>query len=331
MNVRRASAKQLEEAVTALRDGELVAFPTETVYGLGANARDANAVRRIFELKGRPTTHPLIVHLDSARFLHRWAREVPPAASRLAAAFWPGPLTLVLPRSLEVSDVVTGGQDTVALRVPSHPMALQLLTAFGGGVAAPSANRYGRVSPTRADHVREEFGDAVRVILDGGECSLGIESTIVAFEAGRARLLRPGPVTQHEIEKVIGPIAAGAVEGSPRVPGSSESHYAPLTPVEIVPPEKLDARIEELLGMQQRIAVLSMRPPFRALLNVTWINAGIRPRVYVHDFYANLRALDRAAAHRIVVEEPPDGSPWVAVRDRLKRAAGGNRSGFEIP
>src|SRR6188508_608431 len=182
VRVVRATLKELENAVTALRDGELVAFPTETVYGLGANAQNPAAVRRIFELKERPAEHPVIVHLDNPKYLHRWAREVPENAQKLAGRFWPGPLTMVLPRSENVHDVVTGGQDTVAIRVPSHPMAQQLLTAFGGGIAAPSANRFGRVSPTRAEHVREEFADAVRVVLDGGEAQIGLESTIVPVD-----------------------------------------------------------------------------------------------------------------------------------------------------
>src|SRR5579863_6152744 len=202
----RATQLELATAVQALRDGELVAFPTETVYGLGAHAAYPAALRRIFELKGRPTTHPLIVHIDSARYLTRWVREVPEAAAKLAERFWPGPLTLVLPRQENVHRLVTGGQDTVAVRVPSHPMAQQLLTAFGGGIAAPSANRYGRLSPTRAEHVRDELGDAVKVILDGGECQIGLESTIVALEGSKVRLLRPGAVTASQIRQLVGEV-----------------------------------------------------------------------------------------------------------------------------
>src|ERR1041384_8608022 len=172
----RATLKELENAVTALRDGELVAFPTDTVDGVGANAQNPAAVRRIFELKDRPADHPVIVHLDNPKYLHRWAREVPDNAQKLAARFWPGPLTMVLPRSEAVHDVVTGGHDTVAIRVPSHPMAQQLLTAFGGGIAAPSANRFGRLSPTRPEYVREEFGDAVSVVMDGGDRQLALGS-----------------------------------------------------------------------------------------------------------------------------------------------------------
>src|SRR5215213_3610202 len=206
----RATQVEIDAAVQALRNGDLVAFPTETVYGLGANAQDPKAVRKIFEAKGRPTTHPVIVHLDSPRFLPRWAREVPEAAAKLAEKFWPGPLTLVLPRAANVHDLITGGQETVAVRVPSHPMAQQLLTAFGGGIAAPSANRYGRVSPTRAEHVREEFGDAVRVLLDGGEAQIGLESTIVSFEGEQVRLLRPGFVTYTQLKEVVGDVIVGA-------------------------------------------------------------------------------------------------------------------------
>src|SRR5580692_12440440 len=206
VRVVRASQVEIDAAVQALRDGDLVAFPTETVYGLGANAQNPVAVRKIFEAKHRPLSHPVIVHLDSPKFLHRWVSEVPAVASRLAERFWPGPMTLVMPRASNVSDVVTGGQDTVAVRVPSHPMAQQLLTAFGGGIAAPSANRYGRISPTRAEHVREEFGADVRIVLDGGDCKLGLESPIVACLDGKVQLLRPGAVTLSQLERVVGEV-----------------------------------------------------------------------------------------------------------------------------
>src|SRR6202021_2882994 len=204
VRVVRATQVEIEPAGQALRDGELVAFPTETVYGLGANAQNPAAVRKIFEAKGRPLSHPVIVHLDSPKFLHRWVSEVPAAAARLAERFWPGPMTLVMPRASNVHDIVTGGQDTVAIRVPSHPMAQQLLTAFGGGIAAPSANRYGKLSPTRAEHVREELGDTVKVILDGGGCQIGLGATIVSFEGQNVRLLRPGGVTAAQIRQVVG-------------------------------------------------------------------------------------------------------------------------------
>src|SRR5262250_2926671 len=227
VRVVRATQVEIETAVQALRNGELVAFPTETVYGLGANAQNPAAVRKIFEVKGRPANHPVIVHLDSPRYLHRWVREVPELANRLAEAFWPGALTMVMPRAPHVHELITCGQDTIAIRVPQHPMAQQLLTAFGGGIAAPSANRYGRLSPTRAEHVREELGDAPRVILDGGECHLGLESTIVSFEAGSVRLLRPGSITAAQLKKVVDELLIGVDAASPRVPGSPPTHYAP--------------------------------------------------------------------------------------------------------
>jgi L-threonylcarbamoyladenylate synthase len=319
----RATQKELDVAVRALRDGEVVAFPTETVYGLGANARNPAALERVFELKGRPKTHPLIVHLDQVRYLHRWAREVPPAAERLAQRFWPGPLTLVLPRAPEVLDLVTGGQDSVAVRVPAHPMAQQLLTAFGGGLAAPSANRYGHVSPTRAEHVRDEFGEAVRVILDGGECKVGLESTIVSCLGGEVRLLRPGGISVAQLREVVGEVAVGADAIAPRVPGSGAVHYAPATPLVLVPPGDIDAQAQALSAGGQRIAVLALRPPLGTHKYVTWINGGSRPEAYAHDLYANLRTLDRAGCARILVQEVPREEAWDAIRDRLARAAAG--------
>jgi len=317
----RASQLEIDTAVQALRDGELVAFPTETVYGLGANAQNPAAVRRIFEVKGRPATHPVIVHLDSPRYLHRWVREVPDQAMRLADRFWPGPLTVVMARAAHVHDVVTGGQDTVAIRVPGHPMAQQLLTAFGGGIAAPSANRYGRLSPTRPEHVRDELGDAVRLILDGGECQIGLESTIVACEGSSVRLLRPGAVTASQLRAVVGELEVGADLQSPRVPGSTPSHYAPVTPVTIVPAGEIDAQASALSQGGRRIAVLAQRLPLKGHKYVTWVNAGRRPEQYAQDLYANLRALDKAGCQRILVQDVPHDERWDAVRDRLLRAA----------
>jgi L-threonylcarbamoyladenylate synthase len=321
VRVVRATQVEIESAVQALRDGELVAFPTETVYGLGANAQNPAAVRKIFEAKGRPPTHPLIVHLDDPRFLHRWVREVPQAATRLAEAFWPGPLTMVMPRAAHVHEVITGGQDTIAIRVPAHPMAQQLLTAFGGGIAAPSANRYGRLSPTRAEHVREELGDAVRVILDGGECQLGLESTIVAFEGDTVRLLRPGGITAAQVRAVAGELLVGPGAESPRVPGGTPTHYAPTTPMTLVPAGEIDAQADAASAGGRRVAVLAQRLPLRAHKYVTWINAGRRPESFGRDLYANLRTLDKAGCQQILVQAVPDGERWDAIRDRLLRAA----------
>ena len=317
----RATQVEIESAVQALRDGELVAFATETVYGLGANAQNPAAVAKIFAAKGRPPNHPVIVHLDSPRFLHRWVREVPEVAMRLAERFWPGPFTMVMPRAANVHDVITGGQDTIAIRVPAHPMAQQLLTAFGGGIAAPSANRYGRLSPTRAEHVREELGDAVRVILDGGECQIGLESTIVSFEGGGVRLLRPGSVTATQISAVVGELFSDDGRPVPRVPGSPPTHYAPTTHMTIVPAGEIDAQADAASSGGRRVAVLAQRLPLRAHKYATWINAGRRPENYGRDLYANLRTLDKAGCRRILVQAVPDGERWDAIRDRLVHAA----------
>jgi L-threonylcarbamoyladenylate synthase len=325
----RASQSEIEAAVEALRAGDLVAFPTETVYGLGANASNPAAVRKIFAAKGRPANHPLIVHLDSIRYLHRWVRDIPDAAEKLAARFWPGALTLVLPKAANVLNVVTGGQDTVAIRVPAHPMAQQLLTAFGGGIAAPSANRYGHVSPTRAEHVRDELGDAVRIVLDGGECTVGIESTIVSCIDGHVRLLRPGSITLSELRNTVGEVLTDPVAEGPRVPGSTSAHYAPTTPLEIVPGDALETLAGAYNDRGERVAVLALRLPLKTLKLATWINAGRRPQQYAHDLYAHLRTLDKAGCVKILVQELPDEERWAAVTDRLRKAAA--KSSLEEP
>src|SRR5579863_1566908 len=321
VKVVRASQVEIEAAVQALRDGDLVAFPTETVYGLGANAQNPAAVRKIFEAKGRPLSHPVIVHIDSPKFLHRWVSEVPPMATRLAESFWPRPMTLVMPRAANVHDIVTGGQDTVAVRVPAHPMAQQLLTAFGGGIAAPSANRFGRLSPTRAEHVRDELGDAVRMVLDGGESQIGLESTIVACEGDKVRLLRPGAVTATQLREVAPDLIIGADAFSSRVPGSLPSHYAPSTPMSVVPSGEIDAQASAASSGGKRIAVLAQRLPLKSHAYVTWVNAGRRPEQYAHDLYTNLRALDTAGCQQILVQDVPEGERWDAIRDRLLHAA----------
>jgi L-threonylcarbamoyladenylate synthase len=316
----RATQSEIEGAVETLRAGALVAFPTETVYGLGANAADPAAVARIFELKGRPADHPVIVHLDNPRYLHRWVASMPPVAEELAARFWPGPLTLILPKAEDVNAVVTGGQDSIGIRIPSHPMAQQLLTAFGGGIAAPSANRYGRLSPTRPEHVREEFGDAVSVVLDGGESPIGLESTIVSCLDNTARLLRPGFITRSQLEKAIGPLLIGG--DLPRAPGDRLIHYAPLTPLEIVSADELEARASALAAGEDKVGVLAMRPPLNAQRHMTWINAGKKADTYAHNLYNHLRTLDRVGCVRILVQAPPTDERWTAITDRLERASG---------
>jgi L-threonylcarbamoyladenylate synthase len=317
----RLPQDEIDQAVEALREGEVVAFPTETVYGLGADASNPEAIRRIFELKGRPATHPLIVHIDHPRALERWALQAPPAATALAEKFWPGPLSLVRRRAPAVDLAITGGQDTVAVRVPGHPVAQQLLRAFGSGIAAPSANRYGRISSTRPEHVRDEFGDAVRIVLDGGDCKIGLESTIVSCVDTVPRILRPGALTLTQLRAVVPELQAGPDAGAPRVPGSDAKHYAPRTPLSIVPSRTLEEVVGQLTEHREKIAVLAMRPPRVANKYMTWINAGRRADVYARELYVNLRTLDKSGAREILVEEVPAGEAWDAVRDRLHRAA----------
>lgn len=320
-----ASIGQIVRAADLLRAGELVALPTETVYGLGADARNPKALAKIFAAKGRPADHPLIVHVPDVLHLDQWAREIPDAALLLAKSFWPGPLTLILKRQSTVPDLVTGGQDTVGLRIPNHPLALELLKTFDGGIAAPSANRFGRISPTTAQHVREELGDRVALVLDGGPCAVGIESTIVDLSRGEPVILRPGIISAEQIGLVLHQhIDATSIQGktTPRVSGSLDAHYAPTTPMRLVSAGELHAHLQRALGDGRHVAVLSMQaPPSRA--HLLWLQASSKPDRYAHDLYANLRALDHASADVMLVETPPQSSEWLAVNDRLARAARG--------
>lgn len=317
---------EIARAVALLRVGELVAFPTETVYGLGADASNPAAVAKIFAAKGRPADHPLIVHLSDGASLDPWAREVPDAAHRLAAAFWPGPLTLILKRQPHVPDAVTGGQDTVGLRVPNHPLALALLRAFHGGIAAPSANRYGRISPTSAAHVIAELGAAVPLVLDGGPCTVGIESTIVDLSSGTPRILRPGAITVTDIARVLSdtPSTQATASDTPRVAGSHAAHYAPRTPLRTVAGEQLAEALRAELGRGLRVAVLAHTAKPVSAQNLKWHAAPSDPATYAHDLYASLRALDEARHDLLLVEAPPPTPAWLAVADRLQRAACGS-------
>lgn len=315
---------EIKRAVELLRAGELVAFPTETVYGLGADARNPQAVAKIFAAKGRPADHPLIVHIPDAAHLDHWARDIPEAARVLAKAFWPGPLTLILKRQPDVPDEVTGGQDTVGLRVPNHPLALELLRAFGDGIAAPSANRFGRISPTTAAHVREDLGTAVSLILDGGPCAVGIESTIVDMSGPRNIILRPGMLSAVEIGHVLGrvPDVAGD-QLTPRAPGTLEAHYAPRTLLLVMPNDSLPIVLRNAIVAKEHVAVLATFPaPFTHPL-IDWQVAPADPAGFAHDLYANLRKLDSIGCARIFVEQPV-GQSWQAIADRLKRAAAGS-------
>jgi len=317
-NVVDADEAAIARAVELLRGGEAVAFPTETVYGLGADASNADAVAKIFALKGRPETHPVIVHLADAGALGAWAREVPEGASKLAHAFWPGPLTLILKRADGVLDAVTGGQDTVGLRIPSHPVARGLLAAFGGGIAAPSANKFGRVSPTIAMHVFSDFVHAVPLVLDGGACAVGIESTIVDFSGGHARLLRPGGVPAVAIEAVLGEPLAAADRAAPRAPGSHNVHYAPRAQVKLVRRVEMLETLSSHKG--RRLGVLALEVSVPRLNHALQRVVPVVAAQYAHELYGALRALDAQNVDVILVEAPPQSPAWQAINDRLARA-----------
>ncbi len=314
---RLANESEMHAAVRLLVAGELVAIPTETVYGLGADAANPEAVAKIFALKGRPADHPLIVHIAKDARLDDWAVDIPDAARKLAAKFWPGPLTLILKKSARIPAIVTGGQDSVGLRCPAHPLALELLEQFAkagsGIIAAPSANKFGHVSPTTAEHVRTEFG-AELMVLDGGPCPVGIESTILDLSRGMPALLRPGAITREQIAEVIGEMPHGLDAAAPRASGTLESHYAPRTPLRLV--EEADP--------SPASAVLARRAPPAGMVASDWIAAPVDAAGYAHDLYANLRTLDASGAVEILVERPPTTPEWDGVNDRLMRAAAGD-------
>lgn len=311
------SDTDLHTATKILKRGGLVAFPTETVYGLGADASSREAIARLYRVKGRPLDHPVIVHFADAGGAFGWAREVPAAARALAQEFWPGPLTLILKRAPHVGDFVTGGQDTVGVRVPAHPVAHELLVNFGGALAAPSANRHGRVSPTTAQHVRDDLGADVDCVLDGGACGIGIESTIVDLSSGSPRLLRPGGTSVVDLESVLGGKLAMPDAGAPRVPGALPAHYAPTTPARLV---RSDTLGEEIARHGSSAAVLAFGVPDARI--DYWLRMPREPEGYAHRLYAALRELDQAGCEAILIEAPPESPEWNAVLDRLRRAAG---------
>jgi L-threonylcarbamoyladenylate synthase len=311
------------QATILLRSGGVVAFPTETVYGLGADVENDGAVRRIFSIKGRPADHPLIVHLADLSQIDRWARHVPDAAMRLAERFWPGPLTIILRRSRRISDLVTGGLDTVGLRAPAHPVAQALLREFGGGIAAPSANRFGRISPTRAEHVHTELGSGPDLILDGGDCQVGLESTIISLAGERPLLLRPGAIGPGELSETIGAevVIPEMPDSAQRAPGCHASHYAPVTPARIVSKAILSFEIKQLNNGGQRVALLCISDAAHDACPVAeYSQMPGDPAGYGRALYASLRRFDAAGFDLILIEAPPDSEPWRAVRDRLQRA-----------
>ncbi|MGH9049217.1 MAG: L-threonylcarbamoyladenylate synthase [Acidimicrobiia bacterium] len=317
---------EIERAVEVLRAGGLVAFPTETVYGLGADAADPAALHRLYAVKRRPRSHPVIVHIAAAAALDRWAAAVPVVAWTLAEACWPGPLTLVLPRTERVPDEVTGGRGTVGLRVPDHPLALRLLRRFDGGIAAPSANRFGRVSPTRADDVRADLGADVDVVLDGGPCTIGVESTIVAFSDGGGTaepvILRPGGVATERVEELAGrpvPVRQGATGGAP---GTLPSHYSPRARVVLVGAADVTERAARELASGRRVGVLGEKRPDNLPAGVVVLESPRDADEYARVLYARLRAADDAGLEVVLAVAPAEVGVGTAVADRLRRAAG---------
>lgn len=308
------STQNIKQAVQILHAGGLVAFPTETVYGLGADASNEVALRKIFAAKERPLNNPLIVHVAKVEQLANWAREIPADVDKLAHAFWPGSLTIILKKQPFVSDILTGGQDTIGIRIPSHPLALSLLQEFTGGIAAPSANKFTHISPTTATAVREELGDKVDLILDGGECAVGLESTILDMSGETPTILRPGMITSTQIANVLGiPIANKQKNSAIRTPGMHYLHYAPITKTCLVQNGNLP---QDVKGK-----CVYLTTSHSSLQNVKIVTMPHDASTYAHDLYRILRDLDQQHFDCIFIEEVPDTVEWEAIRDRLSKAA----------
>ncbi|MFN6406616.1 MAG: L-threonylcarbamoyladenylate synthase [Limnohabitans sp.] len=327
-----ASHAAIAQAAQALHDAQLVGLPTETVYGLAANATDDAAVAKIFVAKGRPSDHPLIVHVASVAQVPLFAVQVPDFAQKLMAAFWPGPLTLILPRKSGVAAASAGGQDSIGLRCPSHPVAQALLQAAWAlgvsGVSAPSANRFGRVSPTTAAHVQSELGTEL-LILDGGDCEVGIESTIIDCTRGEPVMLRPGQITRAQIEAACGRAVRGkdapqevSGQAAPRASGTLESHYAPRAKVRLMTAQDINAKLLALGPHANKLGLwTNERPEVSAGAGVLWREQATTAEKAAHDLFSVLRDLDARGVTQIWVQQPPDTPEWEGVRDRLQRAA----------
>jgi L-threonylcarbamoyladenylate synthase len=314
-------SKDISRAVSILRSGGLVAIPTETVYGLGADATRSSAVAKIFAVKGRPAQHPLIVHIGSMDELTKWAVEIPESALLLAKTFWPGPLTIILKKTPLASEVATGGLDTIGIRVPNHPMALNLLKEFGGGVAAPSANRFSRVSPTEAHHVEEDLGSDVEMILDGGPCKIGIESTIVDLTNEQPAILRPGSVTREMLQEVLGHGVPVLKNSAVRAPGQHPKHYSPKARVIVVQENEVRAQAEEWLAKGEKVAVMSPNPAEAFPKDVLRIPISKNLSELAESLYANFRLTDALGAGVLIAVAPPASGIGLAIADRLARAA----------
>ena len=305
-----------------LQTGGLVAFPTETVYGLGADACNEHAVHKVFAVKERPIDHPLIVHIATIEQLDNWAINIPDIARKLARFFWPGPLTLILPKHPQVSNLVTGNQDTIAIRIPRHPLTLTMLQQFGSGIVGPSANTYGRISPTSAQHVQHGLGNKVDYILDGGQCEIGIESTIINVTTGTPQILRQGIITQDDIARIIGDnfMSTESIETVIRVPGSAKSHYAPIKPLYLVSSQKFLTVIKSMLQQGLNYSYLSLQACPIKDEKIIWLHATKQPQEYAKNLYSYLHQLDATNTQGIIVETPPNEPSWKAIIDRLTRA-----------
>lgn len=309
----------IEKAAKLSLSGMLVAIPTETVYGLAADITNENALKALYAAKGRPANHPVIVHIGDETQLFELAENIDDDVHKLIDAFWPGPLTLVFNKKASVSNMVTGGQDTVAVRMPQHLLALAFLKAVNRGIAAPSANKFGKVSPTQASHVAEDLKNEVAYILDGGKCDVGVESTILDMASPVKQILRPGKVTSSMLEEVLGYKVEQKEISQIRVPGSLSSHYAPVKPVSILSSNDLENGIAQIVKSGKGVSVLSFTKPEAGECH--WLKAEKNSTIYTKDFYSNLRKLDTFDCDTIVIEALPDGQEWTAVKDRLKRAA----------
>lgn len=318
---------RIAAAARILNEGGTVAFPTETVYGLGADATNAAAVHKIYKIKQRPANHPLIVHIHAISQLDYWARAIPESAWKLASHFWPGPLTLILQRSRHILDDVTGGQNTVGIRIPAHPIALALLDILGPqkALAAPSANRFGRISPTSAAHVQQELGNNVDMILDGGSCEVGLESTIVSFHEQSPMILRPGGISLSAIKAVLDEpvVVANTTNHTIRTPGSLLAHYAPTTPLRLFPTTQIWQQASILAAQNLHVLVITWsgtHKPHSINQSIEQFVMPADPIDYGKQLYAKLRQFDEAAFDYLLVEAPPEHPNWLAIADRLQRA-----------
>lgn len=314
-----AQPEHIRQAAQLLADGQLVAIPTETVYGLAADTGNAGAVRAVFAAKQRPIGHPLIVHLADPERMNHWATSVPETAWRLAEAFWPGPLTLLLPKHERASELITGASDRIAVRMPRHPVALDVIRTLGREVVAPSANPYGRISPTTADHVLAGLSGKIAAVLDGGACTVGLESTIVDLSGERPTVVRPGLIGPDQLASVLGRPVTAAGAANIAAPGNVKRHYQPKTPTSSIAPERLSAEVQALIRAGARVGVLWYRsaPPEGV---TTALQLSQQPGDYARMFYAALHSLDQASLSHIVIETPPVDDAWAALHDRLRRA-----------